>query len=133
MLKEEVVVGVLLDVELAHFVVEDLFEGVEVGALLGGDEEAVALEARHPCVDEFLQGDVARRGGSEVVGILFLPCVGVYLVEDYHLRLVAATEFGERLVHYLYLILKVRMADVNNVEEQVGLSNFVECAFEGVD
>lgn len=38
MLKEEVVVGILLDVELAHFVVEDLFEGVEVGALLGGDE-----------------------------------------------------------------------------------------------
>lgn len=37
-LKEEVVVGILLDVELAHFVVEDLFEGVEVGALLGGDE-----------------------------------------------------------------------------------------------
>ena len=34
-LKEEVVVGILLDVELAHFVVEDLFEGVEVGTLLG--------------------------------------------------------------------------------------------------
>lgn len=84
-------------------------------------------------MDEFLQGDVARRGGSEVVGILFLPCVGVYLVEDYHLRLVAATQFGERLVHYFYLIFKVGMTDVNNVEEQVGLSNFVECAFEGVD
>ena len=70
MLEQEVVVGVLLDVEFAHFVVEHLLEGLDVGLLLSGDEEALASEFRHPRVDEFVERDIATRGWCQVVGIL---------------------------------------------------------------
>ena len=49
LLEEEVVVGVALDMDGLDAVVEERFEGLDVGLIRRRDEDAIVVQLRHPC------------------------------------------------------------------------------------
>ena len=81
---QEIIIGILLYVQLAHFLVQNVAELVDVLLVLGRDEETVVVQLRHPCALEFVEGDVFFLYRSKVVFLLLYPGVVVYLVEDDH-------------------------------------------------
>ena len=132
MVKEEIVVGVLLYVQFANLIVENLTKGVVTGLLQSRDEQALAGKACHPCVYEIVQGDILLCGRGEVVLVLLHPTVGIHLVEDDHGGFLGTTKVGQGFLHHLYLVLKLWMRDIHDMKEQVGLAHLIESALEGV-
>ena len=97
---EEVVVGIFLHMQFAHFLVEHRAKFVDVDVLAGGDEDAVVVEFRHPCAAQLIEGDVLFCRWGEVVGLFLGPVVCVDFVEHYHCGFVAAPQFAEGLLHH---------------------------------
>ena len=63
----------------------------------------------HPCLLQFVQGDILFGCWCEVVFLFLHPMIVVNLVEDNHRWLISTAKFRQSLVDYLYLFLKVRM------------------------
>ena len=133
MLEEEIVVGVFLNMQLAHTLIQQLAQLLNICATGGTDEQAVASQTSHPGAHEIRQGDVLAGGRSEVVGIRRNEGLGINLVEEDQRRLVGTAEVAERLLHHLDLFLEVGMRDIYDVNEQIGLAHFVKGALETVD
>ena len=108
------------------------FEFVEVCFVFGGDEDTGrgggifhANVVLHLC--EVVVADGAL---GEVVVVLAVVGVVVNLVEDIKYRLFLLCDFGDSVVDGLQLLLKIRMADVVDDDENVSLCNLVEGGFE---
>ena len=112
--------------QLAHFPVDHLTELVDVLLLLRRYEETLVVQLRHPCAAQLVEGDVFLGCRSEVVLLLFGPRIVVYLVEDYHGRLVGTSEVLERVLHHVYLFLEVGVRYVDDVEQEVCLAHLVQ-------
>lgn len=132
LLEEEIVVRIFLHVKLAHAAVDEILQFVDVLALTGGDEDAVVAEAGHPSFLQLAEREVFARGRREVVGLFFHPGVGVHFVEHHNLRFVGTAEVAERFVDHFHLFFKVGVRHVDHVNQEVGLTHFVEGAFEGL-
>ena len=81
---------------------------------------------------EVVQGDVLFGGRSEVVLVLLHPTVGIDLVEDDHGGFLGTAKVGQSFLHHLYLVLKLGMRYIHNMQEEVGLAHLIESALEGV-
>ena len=112
---EKIVIGILLHMKFAHFLVHYLLEVVNICALACRNKETVVGEFRHPCRFKFVKGKVLLCLRGKVVLLFGYIPVSIHFVEDYHHGLVAAVEVGKCLVYYLYLFLEVGMGNIYNV------------------
>ena len=120
--------------DLLGFLVNHIFQFGDVQLLLGRYENSVTAEAAHPRLFKFFESYVLTRARSKVISVLLDMGVGVDFVEHHNHRLLAAAaDVVERFVDNLYLFLEIRMGDVDNVNQQIGLANLVEGRLERLD
>ena len=95
---------------LLCFLVDFLFEFVDIDAFFGGDEHHVVAHSVHPCLFQLVERYVLARGRGEVVGVLGGETECVDFVEHHYHGLVGTlAHVGERAVHHFYLLFKVGM------------------------
>jgi hypothetical protein len=126
---------------------EDLAEGVEAGegALLGeGDGEfefgADGTEAGGQFLEQFRESLAGAcgdgDGACEEAGPTLEDVLGrkeVDLVEDHQGGAFGSADLGEHAIDGTDLFLGVRVADVDDVEEEVGFDDFLEGGLERLD
>ena len=118
--------------ELTHFLVHQALQLWNVGLFLGRNEEAVLAKLCHPRLHQFVERDVFASLWSEVVLVLLHPRVGINLIEHDDAWLVGSAEVAQCFFHYVDLFLKVGMRNIHHMNQQVCLTHFVECRFEGI-
>lgn len=116
---------------LFGFVVEHVFQLIDIGLLLCRDKDAVVVHFRHPCSLEVFETHVFPCRGSQVVELLRLVAECVYLVEDkYHRLLPGSADFVESLLYDRYLLFKLRMTHIHHMKQQIRVPDFVERGLE---
>ena len=93
-LEEEVVIGEAGDVDLLYALVEQRLERLNVGALFGLDEEAIARHLVHPGVFQLVEGDVLACAGREVVSLLRYEGEGIHFVKHQDHGLLAIVDLS---------------------------------------
>jgi hypothetical protein len=158
LLEEKIVVRIALDMDSLDAIIEEGFELFDVDFLLSRNKDAIVVEFSHPSALELLEGDVLALDRGEVVFLLRGIGEGVDLIEDHDARhlsngflgfAVGLLLFGPRLrlldfgllgeqfvdglLDHLVLLLEVRMGDIHDMDEQVGLAHLIEGGFEGLN
>ena len=132
-LPKEVVEGISSGVDFGNHLVDVVSELFYADSFFGRYEDAGGLLRRDPAVLELLEGEVDWlfwREGEFVVGFV---AVGIDLIEDDELGFVAGADVAERLLHHFHLLFEAGMGDVDHMEEDIGLADFVQGALESLD
>ena len=101
-----------------HAVVKQLAQVAQVLLARGTDEHALAtIEARHPGLLQFFQGELVLALGCQIMRIVRGRAIRIDLVEDGDHRFVARTDLRQRCFHRGVLCFKIVMADVHDVQQ----------------
>nr|DAF45424.1 MAG TPA: hypothetical protein [Siphoviridae sp. ctBLh2] len=119
--------------DLAHHAVEVRTELLDVRALEGREEDARRIGPGDPALPKVVERAVFARRRSQVILLLFNIGIGIDLVEDQIDRFVAGTNLLQGLLDHGDLVLELRMGDVHDMHQQVGLTHLVERRFERLD
>jgi len=106
---EEVVVGEALDMDGFYAFIQGGFQGVDVGLLLGGNKYAVARNFAHPCVLQFVQGNICPDARGEIVVFFGDESKDIDFVENHDDRFIGTTDIRQCVANYLDLFFERRM------------------------
>ena len=104
-----------------------------VGSLARRNKHAIVVHLCHPGSLQLVERYILTRTGRKIIGILGCMAVGVDFIEHQQHRFVsAATHIPQGLVDHSYLLLKIRMRDVDHMHQYIGFPHFVEGGFERI-
>ena len=127
---------------------DDLGDFVQAGndpGFVVGDGQFHELANRPKLAAEFVEEQrnalSAAGGNRDTMGILLKKASEhvatavelIDFVEDHQGRFAFGPDFSEDGIDGFYLFLRLRMADIDHVDEQIGLDDFLECGFESFD
>ena len=118
---------------LRNHLVDVVAEFFYAGLFDGGNEDAGRLFLGNPAVPEFFEGPVFRSFGLQGIFVVFFVCVVVYLIEYHIHRFVGGPDVPERFFHDGHLFLEIGVGNIDDMDEDIRLPNFVQRAFEGFD
>ena len=116
-------------VYLFHLLIEYLFQLLNVGLFVGGDEDAVVVHFGHPRFFQILKTIVFAFHWGEVVRILLHIAESVNLVEKIDGGF-AVLSISLSVFPPPEFVPQSRVGDVDDMYEEVGLAHLVECGFE---
>ena len=81
---------------------------------------------------QFLQRDILLRLWSQIIFRLFYICISIYLIEDNHRRLTSGTQIRNCLIYHLNLFFKIRMRNINHMQQQVCFAHLIQRRFKWI-
>ena len=106
MLKQEIVVRESGDVDLLHPLIQQGFQGFNIGTLFGRDKETIILQLTHPRTFQFVQVDILACPWGQVIILIGHECKGMHIVENHDHRFFLLVNLRQGPVDHLDLLLK---------------------------